>query len=120
MLLSDRTESITVTRAGAGAYVDGAWQRNATPQTLILKAIVQPYKGPELLQFPEGQRARQWLRIYCDQELRTADESTGADPDVVTYGAHQYQLQRVEDRSQGPLAHYRALAVKVEPTAESS
>lgn len=117
MLLPNAT--LTVTRTASGSYVGGDFTPGTT-STLTLTANVQPIKGLELLNFPEGQRTRGILRVYTDVALQTADEATGQAADTFTYNGHTWQVQQVQDYSNSPIPHWRSFAFKVEPTAEHS
>jgi hypothetical protein len=114
VLLSNRATSVTVTRATAGEYVDGDFQPGA-PSALTIKAHVQPASGQEMLTFPEGERTREAIRLYVDQQLRAADEAAQLAADVVTYNGVAYQVQRVMPWPLGGLPHWKAIAFRIPP-----
>lgn len=114
--------TISVTRRAAGSYEDGVWVDGETEE-ISLSAIVQPMRSRELLNFPEAQRTRQAIKIYCDTELQTADEDAGTRADLVAYGGRSYEVHQVDQYTELGLGHFKAVAFKVdlqaaEPEAE--
>ena len=87
--------TVTVTRTAAGVYAKGEYAPGAT-STLTTTMSVQPMSGRELLNLPEAQRTRQWVRGYCPIELRTADQSGSLKADLVAYAGKSYEVQKVE------------------------
>lgn len=115
MLMRNRATPVTVTRASSeGEYVDGDFQP-ADPAILTVRAHIQPVSGREMLTFEEGERTREAIRLYADQELRPADEAAGLAADVVAYNGANYQVQRVQPWPLGGLPHWKAIAFKLPP-----
>jgi len=73
---------VEITRRSAGSFVDGDWVEGTT-ETFTAGLKVQPVKPFELLQFPESDRSREWLKVYCNtHNLRSQVEgSAGFDAD---------------------------------------
>jgi hypothetical protein len=99
-----------------GTWVDGA------EATAAIRASVQPLRGRELLSLPEGERTREWVKIYCASELRTLDEAAGTRADTIIYQGKAYQVRQVEPWEAtgmviGP--YWKALACRVEPAEEA-
>ena len=84
-----------VTRYTAGAYVGHTYVPGATTTFSVLMSV-QPLNGRELLNIPEAQRTRQWIKAYCATELRTANQSLGIRADRVLANCVLYEVQRVE------------------------
>jgi hypothetical protein len=84
-----------VTRYAAGAYVGHTNVPGATTTFSVLMSV-QPLNGRELLNIPEAQRTRQWIKAYCATELRTANQALGIRADRVLANGVLYEVQRVE------------------------
>lgn len=110
--------STASTRRRFGAYTRGADGR-ATAGAAVDSALVvgiQPIRGVEREQLPEGIRSRADLKFYTKTELRAADvdAATPADQVVVTGGpeAGTYEILAVA-RQRMILPHYRAFAARL-------
>lgn len=104
--------SVSVLRR-SGAFVDGTWTVAAT-STLTVTASVQELNGREFLALPEAQRIRHPIKLYTEADaLRTADEDTGAMADIVTWNGDQYEVDTVQNRTAGPLPHWKFTALKL-------
>jgi len=69
--------NVQVTRRNAGEFVDGDWVEGTT-ETFTAGLKVQPVKPFELQQFPESDRSKEWLKVYCNtHNLRSQVEGTG-------------------------------------------
>lgn len=109
------TETLTRRRYGAQT-IDGATGRPATntPTDASFTGSVQPASDDDMQTLPEGDRAREGLRIYTTTELRVADESSGLPADEVVRGSVVYQVRKL--RTYGHLLdHYRAIVVRRPP-----
>jgi len=109
------TETLTRRRYGAQS-IDGATGRPAsnTPTDTVFVGSVQPASDDDMQTLPEGERAREGLRIYATTALRVADESSGLPADEVVRGAVVYQVRRLQ-RYGHLLDHYRAIVVRRPP-----
>jgi len=103
----------TVTRGAAGTYTAGRLTPGALTTTTLAVVNIQPASGRDLLRLPEGVRTRETVAIWTSDELRTANEATGAPADVVNYGGASYQVELVEDWV-GLGGFRKAIAAKVE------
>lgn len=82
---------VLVTRRNAGTFVDGDWVEGTT-ETFTAGLKVQPVKPFELLQFPESDRSREWLKVYCNtHNLRSQIEGTGG------FDADEFQWDSIID-----------------------
>jgi len=82
---------VVVTRRLAGTFVDGDWVEGTT-ETFTAGLKVQPVKPFELLQFPESDRSREWLKVYCNtHNLRSQIEGT------VGFDADEFQWDSIID-----------------------
>jgi len=105
--------TVTITRRAAGSYVDGRWAGGAS-SSLSIVASVQPDRPrpDELLHLPEGDRAREGLRLYTATEVRTANETNNTPADMVTWAGEQWEVVKVE-KWPASIAHYKALCLRV-------
>lgn len=98
--------------------VDPVTGRNAitSAASVTFRASVQPLPGRERELLPEGLRARDAVVIYTTTTLRTAEAATGILEDLVTVDGATYAVHAagVYD-SRSPIAHTRAVCVKVQP-----
>lgn len=105
--------TVTVTRSGAGSYINGRWAAGVASQFSI-SASIQPakMKHEELLHLPEGDRNRSALRVYTPTELRSANEADGTPADFIAWDGEQWEVVKVDVWTLG-IAHCKALALRV-------
>lgn len=104
--------ALVITRRGAGVYTNGLFVA-AEPSTLNIQAAVQPATSKDLLSLEEGQRTKETKAIYSKTELRTADEGTGVQADIVTKDSEYYEVQFVRPWFE-VAGFYKALAVRID------
>ena len=85
----------TVTRYAARTNVNHVLTPGVS-SSFVVRMSVQPLSGRELLNLPEAQRTRQWIKAYCATELRTANILTGTPADRVVASGVLYEVQKVE------------------------
>lgn len=108
---------IDLIRKTAGSYVDGEWVEGAET-TVTIDVNIQPLKEAELLLLPEADRGRQWWKVYSASEIRMDKQGTsGWAADEFVYQGDRYKVMKVENYSMGILNHYRALAARMELSA---
>lgn len=116
LISSLKTDTIDVIRndvAGSyddttGLYVDG------TTQTLSMIAVVSPATSQDLLHLPEAQRTSSMIKIYTEEPLLTANESSSKKSDIIVWRGVEYQIQKVGDWTFTDLPHYKSFASKIE------
>lgn len=117
-LISRFGKSVTVTRYAAGSYVNGTYVAGAT-STFSVDVSVQPIQGRELLNLPEAQRTRRWMKGYCGTELLTADQSDSEKADVVTVDGIDFEVQESQIWEGGggntDLDHWKIKIAEVNP-----
>lgn len=105
--------ALPVTRGTSGSWVKGKWVEGGTLPPFDIRAHVQPAKMQELLLVPEGERTRQWIRIFTTDDIRTLKEGVGGYPaDLVEWKGETYRVMKVEEHEMGVLDHIHALAVR--------
>ena len=108
---------IDLIRKTAGSYVDGEWVEGAET-TVTIDVNIQPLKPSELLILPEADRSRQWWKVYSASEIRMDKQgASGWAADEFIYQGDRYKVMKVENYSMGVLNHYRALAARMELSA---
>ena len=80
--MSLRNRTIKVKRFTAGSRVDGVWVEGSSSEFTV-KCSVQPLRPREMATLPEGRRDIEALRIYADDRLLAADETTQINADLV-------------------------------------
>jgi hypothetical protein len=95
--------------AFGGSYVAGL------STTLTQQASVQPIQGRELLNFPEGEREKEMLKIYSTGSFQTADKASGAVADTIAWNGKNYKVTQVLPYTL-PItgAYYKAVATLVD------
>jgi Tfp pilus assembly protein PilP len=78
-----------------GSFVENEFVAGTVVETDFLISV-QPLNGRELLNFPEAQRSRQFLKGYTATELKTVDESNKRKADLVIAQGKTYEVQMVE------------------------
>ena len=95
-----------------GGYVDGTWH-NASPTEIEIEMSVQPINGHELVQLPEGDRSREWVKGYTAVEMQIADEVNGVRGDWILWNNKNYEVQKSERWMITDLNHYKVLMAEV-------
>lgn len=95
-----------------GIYVPGA------PTDTVIQASVQPVNGKELQTLPEGERERDWLKVYTLATLKTTNQHDGTSADHIIIDAITYQVRQVWGwRAASPIPHFKAFIVRLQEVA---
>jgi hypothetical protein len=98
-------------RPPGGTYDEsGRWQAYDTYQFRV-RAVVQPVKPEELEHLEEGRRTKGAIKIFCIEELKTADVEDQTQPDQVVWKDEEYQVEEVKNWSDYG-GYYQAIAIK--------
>jgi len=114
---------VEVTRRSVGEYVDGDWIEGTT-ETFIAQLKVQPVKPFELMQLPESERSREWLKVYCNtHNLRSQVEGAGgwdADefpwPSVVDGKDYVFKVMKTYRFKDSAIDHWKGWAYRTDLT----
>lgn len=73
----------------------------------VIEGNVQPVKWQEIMQMPEADRTSEWIKIYTNDHVVTAEESleTGNPADVVEWEGHTYKVMKEKHYKMGILDH---------------
>lgn len=108
-------QSITVHRKVVGTYdANDRWVEGADEVPLTYTGVsVQPATGDDLKLLPEAERSDDMILIFCVDELRVTDKTTGTEADIVGFGGAMYKVIQSQHWDVGFLNHYEALADRV-------
>ena len=100
-----------------GGFIGGAWVP-APSMSFTTLAVALPMSLIRLMEaqllLPEGIRTKALVKFLTAVPLLTAGEGQGCIADVIAWRGVDYQVQQTTLWDRGPLAHYEALAAKVE------
>jgi len=105
--------NLSISRYALGDYSTGDYVK-ATPTIVTVRANVQPLKDREIVQMPEADRTKKWLKVYSASLMRSNKEGE-YDADRFIWDGDTYQVEKVQDYSMGVLNHWRATACKISP-----
>lgn len=109
----------TITRKSSqGSYVGGKWVNG--PDELIERNLkIQPLRPIELQAFPEADRAKGLVQVFCQEaDLRADQQGVGGwQADEFTWNGYAYKIDRVEFHDASAcIPHGRYIAVRKEVT----
>lgn len=103
---------VTRRRYLAGTHTAGRWVSGGYADSTII-ASVQPVKSSELLLLPEGERTRGSVKVYSDDDLRTADEPNKLPADRILWDGYEWEVFWVDDHQLG-IAHSKAICLRID------
>ena len=80
----------------------------------IISGNLQPITGKDLQLLGDGFKATDVRKIYTRSELKTLDEDSKTEADLVVIEAKDYQVQIVEPWIGRRLSHFKVLLSRVE------
>lgn len=109
---------VKATRVSAGAWVGGRWVEGEGKE-IIINGNVQPLRFHEILQLPESDRTKEWIKIYSAEEMYTEQESAedGRSADIIHWQGKDFKVMQCRHYSMGILDHYAALAARIPVSA---
>ena len=108
----------SITRMGEGKYVNGRWVESA-PETFERHLKIQPLRPAEVLNFPEAERNRSFLQVFCQEaDLRVMQQGVGGHPaDRFKYRGFWYEIYKEDFHDASAcIPHARYVAVREEVT----
>ena len=108
-------EAVTLRTFAVGSRgTDGRFTAGALTDTTI-QASVQPVNGQELQTLPEGDRQRDWLKVYTLATLKTNNQHTQIPADRIVIDTIVYEVRQVWPwRTRAPLPHFKAFIVRLQ------
>ena len=111
---------ITLYRAGQGSVVNYEWVAGAYEALEEpIYCNVQPAKHYEVIQNPNADFSKGWVKIFTTSLIRQKKESQdGYGGDRFYWEDDLYEIRKVKTWKMGILDHYVGLAVRVEITPD--
>ena len=92
-----------VKRTAEGSYTNGV-HNSGSVTNLTIKGNCQPVSGDDIIQLSEGDRKKQLLKIYTEEELKVND--------VVTVDGKPYEAHPAKNYTrQNRLNHYKTILI---------
>ncbi len=104
----------TYQRPGAQTIVDGRTRTPTLGSPTDFRASIQPLNGRELLLLPEGERDREYIKIYTDLRLLMSNPATKTKGDLVNYKGVVWTVIQTNDWNLNDYAHFKFHAVSGE------
>lgn len=101
---------------GEGEYVEGVWVEPEKKEIPLL-VNVQPLRQNEILLLPESERTREWLKVYCAEDILKDEEGDdGHRGDEFVWDGFLYKVMSKRRYCMGVLDHTRAFAARIGKT----
>jgi len=104
-------KTLTVTRGGAGQFVDGIFQPG-TQSSFTIQASVQPTTPDDVELIPAGKRDRLSYTLYSDTALKIANDNTQQPGDRVLIDGETYEAMGRQPWQNNIINHHRTVVVK--------
>lgn len=104
---------VQIERVDAGSYVNGRWVEGQ--KTLVeVCGNVQPLRFHEVMQMPESDRTKEWIKIYSAQEMFTAQEGlvNGRQADIILWEGKKFKTMQARHYCMGVLDHWQIMAAR--------
>ena len=82
-------QKITITRRDTGKYINGFYVKGPNNFVIDSFASIQPLTGLEAQQLSEGDKLKDWQRIYCKNEIQPNDV-------IKLENGFEYEVRRIE------------------------
>jgi hypothetical protein len=103
---------ISISRVTPGAYVGGRWVEG-TPLPIEIQGNLQPLRFHEIMQLPESDRTKEWIKVYSAEEMYTSVEGVdGRQADIIHWEGKDYKVMRCRHYVMGVLDHFHSLAAR--------
>lgn len=97
-----------------GQWVKGKWIEDTEGDPVIFEGNVQPLRYHEILQMPEADRTREWIKIYTTAHVRTSQEpdEDGYVADRIEWDGKTFKVMNTQRYVMGILNHTKILAAR--------
>ena len=95
----------------AGSYVDGYWVSSGNVTQSSFVASVQNLSPSEVLMLPEGDRQKEWKKLYTTEKLNVQKEGDKFPSDKVIIDGRVFDVMKVQnytDHQAMSITYYRA------------
>ena len=87
---------LTLSRQGQATYAYGLSTRPSATTIALDPVALMPMSGRDMQLLPEGARVDEWVKMYCLDELRTADVDGGNQADRFTYNGQTFEVKTAQ------------------------
>jgi hypothetical protein len=105
---------VTLRRFQSGGYSNGRWTEGVYTDTSITSSI-QPMKGEEMQELPEGRRESEGYRLFTSALINTV---TDVNPDLVLFFGKTFEVVQVlpwqNSQALGLVHHYQYIVLRLE------
>ena len=108
--MSSFRRPVTISRYGAGSYVNGVWTQSA-PFGVTIHASVQPATDRDMQRLPEGRRQTGAVKLFTNDTLLIEIGTQKADR--VTLPTGTYEVAQADAWQNGVINHNAYLCVRV-------
>lgn len=97
-----------------GVWEKGKWVEVVSDEPLTFEGNVQPLRYHEIIQMPEADRTKEWIKIYTTYEVRTSQEPSpdGVVADHIEWEEKNFKVMSVQTYKMGILDHTKILAAR--------
>lgn len=117
-LIDNFGKQYTFRRFGAGTRVKGVWTNGDLAAPVTFTASIQPLTYADTMKLPEGERTKDYVRIYTTTQLRQTSEQDKTKGDIVDFKGRRYEVQKVAGWPDVPptsdLTHFKFIASRFE------
>ena len=105
---------ITITRMTQWAWVGGRWVEGEGVEVEI-EANVQPLKFHEIMQLPESDRTKEWIKVYSAEQMYSEEEPAedGYSADIIHWEGKAFKVMKARHYSMGVLDHWHIQAARI-------
>ena len=110
-----KTETVQVEfSSGEGSWNKGEFQP-PTKLTRDVVASVQPMNASDIFKLPEGERTKEWLKMYTEDRIFESQEDRNQQADVVIRDGKRFKVKGVANYNIGTsLPHYKVMLCKMD------
>ena len=110
--LDEFLEDVTLTRAGVGGRdANGDWVE-AVSVVSTIQVVAQSLTANERIALPEAVRSKETKKFHTRTALKTVDETTPTDADIITQDGNQWEINQVFNRNTNG-GYFKAIGIKI-------
>lgn len=97
-----------------GRWEKGKWVEVTPEEPLTFEGNVQPLRYHEIIQMPEADRTKEWIKIYTTYTIKTSQEPSpdGVVADHIEWNGKNFKVMSVQTYEMGVLDHTKILAAR--------
>lgn len=108
---------VVVTRPPKQVVTKGRASYPGLPRKFKATMSIQPFNERDMMLLPEGERTKQWVKIYSDTLLQATVQNIGQKGDRLPYNGFTYEVQGSmtwDLPGQTRIPHFKSRAVMVQ------